>query len=234
MTTFVDPVQSIPRGGAPARQRKARYGIATLLFVPPVLDRDGICAAQVRTGAGDLAINGAMRRAVDGVAYLDLGLESFGRCVGLFSTGNLSALSFSLFGFDYYRQPMLETLAGPNNSTVASKKAFFALTRVSVTGTIGTAVEVGTVDKFGLPMVLKTKNRLTRVGWDDVAAENGATFVAGDTTSPATATTGDPRGTVVPSSAADGVRELCVQFYYDDITRLTRLGVRHYPGPGVP
>jgi hypothetical protein len=232
MTTFVDPVQSLPRGGS--RQRKARYGIATLLYVPPALDRDGICAAQTRTGAGDLVINGALRAAVDGRAYLDANLESYGRCVGLFSTGNLSASSFSLFGFDYYRQPVTETLVGPNNSTVSGKKAFWAVLRVAVNGTLGTAVEVGTVDKFGLPMVLKTRNRITRCGWGDVIAEDGATYALGDA-AVATATTGDPRGTVAPSSAADGVKELCLEFYYDDLNRLTRLGQRHYGvGVGVP
>jgi hypothetical protein len=230
MSHFADPVTMGPKG---ARVRKSRYGTALLLFVPPILDRDGICAAQVRTGAGNLLLNGAFVRALDSRAYLDAGVESFGRCVGLYSAGNLSGLTFSLFGFDYYKQPVAETLAGPNATTVASKKAFFVITRVAVSATIATNVEVGTVDKFGLPLVLKAKNRLTRVGWDDVAAENAATFALGDATSPATATTGDPRGTVIPGTAADGTRELCVQFFYDDLTKLTRTGVQHY-GVGVP
>jgi hypothetical protein len=229
MSHFADPVTMGPKG---ARVRKSRYGVAVLLYVPPVLDRDGICAAQTRTGAGNLVLNGTFVRALDGRAYLDAGVESFGRCVGIFSTGSLVAVSFSVFGFDYYKQPMTETLVGPNNTTVATKKAFFAVTRVSVTGTVGTAVEVGTVDKFGLPLVLKAKNRLTRVGWDDVAAENAATFALADVNT-ATATTGDPRGTVIPSSAADGTRELCVTYFYDDATKLTRLGVAQY-GVGVP
>jgi hypothetical protein len=230
MTTFVDPVVS--RGAPGTRARKARYGTALLLLAPPALDRDGICAAQVRTGAGDLVIDGTFKRA-DGRAYLDFGVDSFGRCVSLFSTGNLSGVNFSIFGFDYYRQPMVEALAGPNVSTVSSKKAFYAVTRVSVTATLATAVEVGTIDRFGLPLVLKSRNRLVRIGWDDVVATDAATLVLGDATSPATATTGDPRGTVAPSTAANGVRELTVEFYYDNDTKLTRTGVQHY-GVGVP
>jgi hypothetical protein len=230
MTTFVDAVMMGPaRLGA--RNRRARYGKALLMFVPPVLDRDGICLSQTRTGAGNLIINGVMTRG-DGRAYLDFGVDSFGRCVGLFSTGNLSAVQFSVFGYDFYKSPVVETLTGPNATTVSTKKAFFAVTRVAVTATLGTAVEVGTVDKLGLPMVLKSRNRLVRVGWDDVLADNAGTFVLADATT-ATALTGDPRGTFAPSTAADGVRELTLDFYYDDSTKLTRTGVAQF-GTGVP
>ena len=39
-------------------------------------------------------------------------------------------------------------------------------------------------------------------------ANDAGTFAAADTTSPATATTNDVRGTYAPSSAADGSRRL--------------------------
>jgi hypothetical protein len=50
---------------------------------------------------------------------------------------------------------------------------------------------------------------LARVGWDNVLAEDAATVAVAVTTT-ATTTTGDVRGTVAPSSAADGAKRLVV------------------------
>lgn len=103
------------------------------------LDRDGICTAQVRTGAGDLTIDGAL--ASGGVATLDTQ-----RIVGIYSAGNLSALTFTVYGTDGNGSgaPISEALAGPNNNTVSTTLNFKTVTRVAVSGTIGTNVEVGT------------------------------------------------------------------------------------------
>jgi hypothetical protein len=206
--------------------------LAILDFVPATLDRDGICLSQTRTGAGDLTIAGAF--ATGGVATLDAGVNSYGRCVGLYSAGDLSLISTTLYGYDAYGSPLVETICtGPNNTTVSSVKAFSKIVRASVSATLGTAMEIGTVDKFGLPMVLGNLSQVVRVGWNATLAANAATFAVGVTTSPATAITGDVRGTVIGAGAvADGARRLTVVFVPDLTSDQTSFGVTQF-GTGV-
>jgi len=51
---------------------------------------------------------------------------------------------------------------------------------------------------------------LIGVGWAGALARDAGTFAAADTTSPATATTNDVRGTYAPSSSANGSRRLVI------------------------
>jgi len=62
---------------------------------------------------------------------------------------------------------------------------------------------------FGSPVRFTNLGYLSRVGWDNTLAENAATAVSAVTTTAST-TTGDVRGTVAPSSAADGAKRLVV------------------------
>lgn len=214
------------------RRKKVRASLAILDFIPATLDRDGISVSQTRSGAGNLTITGAL--ATGGIAKLDAGVDSYGRCVGLYSAGDLSLISTTIYGYDIDGVPLVETIAtGPNNSTVSGLKAFSKVTRVYVSATLGTAMEVGTVDKFGLPMCLRDLAHVTRMGWAATLAENAATFAVAVTTSPATAITGDVRGTVIPgSSAANGSRRLCVVFVPDMTSDQSQYGVRQY-GEGI-
>lgn len=113
----------------------------TISMAPTATDRDGICAAQQRVGAGSLTINGAL--ATSGVATL--GAVS---TVTLYSAGNLSAVTFTITGTDYYGCPLSESRAGPNAGTVQSSKSYKTVTAVSTSATIGSDVEVG-VDGTG-------------------------------------------------------------------------------------
>jgi hypothetical protein len=206
--------------------------LAILDFVPATLDRDGICLSQVRTGAGDLTIAGAF--ATSGVATLDASVNSYGRCVGLYSAGDLSLISTTIYGYDCYGSPLVETIpTGPSNTTVSGVKAFGRVTRVAVSATLGTAMEVGTVDKFGLPMCLGNLSQVVRIGWNATLAANAATFAVAVTTSPATAITGDVRGTVIGAgAAADGARRLTIVFVPDLTSDATQFGVTQF-GTGV-
>jgi hypothetical protein len=92
---------------------------------------------------------------------------------------------------------------------VNGKKAFFQITGITVSGATSTAITVGTTDIIGCPVRFNNKGYLARVGWDNTLAEDAATVVVADATT-ATTTTGDVRGTVVPSSACDGAKRLVV------------------------
>lgn len=100
-------------------------------------DPNGIALDQTTGGAADLLINGAF--AVAGVATLDQQ-----RKVGLESTANLSAVTFTVYGTDQSGRIISEALAGPNNNTVSTILDFLTVTRISVSAAVGTNVEVGT------------------------------------------------------------------------------------------
>lgn len=100
-------------------------------------DADGIAQAQTLGGAGSLTLNGAL--VVSGVAQL--GVQ---RVVGIASTGNLSAVTFTVYGTDQAGNAISESIAGPNNNTVSTTLNFLAVTQVAASGAVGTNVTVGT------------------------------------------------------------------------------------------
>lgn len=100
-------------------------------------DADGIAQAQQAAGAGNLTLNGDL--VVSGVAQL--GAQ---RIVGIASTGNLSAVTFTVYGTDDAGNTISQAIAGPNNNTVSTTLNFRTVTRVAVSAAVGTDVEVGT------------------------------------------------------------------------------------------
>ncbi len=114
-------------------------------------------------------------------------------------------------GFDIYGQAMSEVIAtGATQSvTVSGKKAFYQVSGITISGSPVVTVSVGTGDVFGCPVRFTDRGYLARVGWDNTLAEDAATVAVAVTTT-ATTTTGDVRGTVAPSSAADGAKRLVV------------------------
>lgn len=102
------------------------------------LDRDGICLAQTRTGAGVLLINGAL--ASGGVVTFDLP-----RRVGIYSAADLSALTFTVTGTNRQGVALSQAITGPTaGATVSTTANFATVTQVASSGTVGTNVEVGT------------------------------------------------------------------------------------------
>lgn len=131
------------------------------------------------------------------------------RCVTVKATGANTA-TYTITGYDQYGQRMSQTIAAPSTSTVATTKAF--KTVISVTNANATAgtngLEVGFNDKFGLPLRVTDAAYVVNVKWNATLAADAGTFVAADTTSPATASTTDVRGCFTPSSAANGTKRL--------------------------
>lgn len=134
------------------------------------------------------------------------------RAVRIVSAGGDDTLAtFTVAGYDVYGFPMTEAIIGANAGTATGKKAFAYIASVTPSGTIGsTTVSVGTTDIFGFPL------RIDTFGYAQLfVATSGAVptlvtantgFVAADTTSPATTTTGDARGTYALQSASDGTK----------------------------
>jgi len=103
---------------------------------PSALDRDGICASQTPSGAGDLTINGAL--ASGGVATMGAAQH-----VTLYGGSDESGKTFTAYGTDYQGQAISESRAGPNAGTVSFSNNFKTITRVAVSAATAGAVEVG-------------------------------------------------------------------------------------------
>ena len=171
-------------------------------IVPETASATAVCAAQAVAGAGNATINGAS--ASGGVATLDVA-----RAVNVDSTdsGDTSQ-TVTVTGTDYWGQAQTETIALNGTTAVAGLKAFKTITQVAVSAAMTGNLTVGSTDVFGLPYRVTDAGYILRAGWAGALADDAGTFVAADVTSPATATTGDVRGTFTPSSAANGSRRL--------------------------
>lgn len=133
--------------------------------------------------------------------------KAISRNIRIVSGGNDSGITFTVIGYDLYGYPMSETITGANAGTASGAKAFKYISSVTHTGSVATTVTIGTGDVIGLPM------RVDRFAFASIAYNNAwitasTGFTAADTTSPATTTTGDVRGTYALQSASDGTKRL--------------------------
>lgn len=131
------------------------------------------------------------------------------RNVRIVSGGNDSGITFTVIGYDIYGYPMTETITGANASTASGAKTFKYITSVTHTGTVAGTVTIGTGDVYGFPLRVDTFGYL-EIFWNNAAITANTGFTAAVTTSPATATTGDVRGTYAVQSASDGTKRLQV------------------------
>lgn len=82
-------------------------------------------------------------------------------------TGGSAAVVITQFGFDQYKQPMVETITHPGGaSTVAGKKAFAYLYRSYISADNTTTGSIGVGDVFGLPYLLPSINYLQIPEWN--------------------------------------------------------------------
>lgn len=166
----------------------------TLVTIPPVGGQSYIDlgSARVLQYVGRSASTAAATIVVNGLEEIVL------------SDGSLSAGA-----------AMSESVTGPagNGVAVTGKKAFRFIgpvaSAVRATGNTVSSVEIGIVDTFGMPLMIADGGDVD-IFWNGAAAlTNSAGITLGDSTSPATATTGDVRGTWgPPPSAATGTRRL--------------------------
>ena len=171
-------------------------------IVPAAKSATAVCAAQAVAAAGNATINGAS--ATGGVATFD-----YARTVNVDSTDvGDTTQTVTVTGTDYWGQAQTETIALNGTTLVAGQKSFKTITAVAVSALLTGNLTVGNEDVFGLPYRVTDAGYLLRTGWAGAVANDAGTFAAADTTTPATATTNDVRGTYAPSSAADGSRRL--------------------------
>ena len=128
-------------------------------------------------------------------------------------TGSASATGGNILisGYDIYGVPMSEVIAAPAGaSTVNGKKAFKYIASVVPQFTDAHNYSVGTTDIYGFPLRSDFFGDVS-INYNAAAITANTGYVAAVTTSPATTTTGDVRGTYALQSAADGSKRLMIR-----------------------
>lgn len=131
-----------------------------------------------------------------------------GRLVTVTSTAADTTFAVSITSYDVFGVLVHETITVGNTTTVTGKKAHKYIVSCALVkaggGTLTGTVSVGTADAFGFPL----KNEFweyTSVFYAGAFVSVNTGWVAAISTVPATATTGDVRGTYALQSPATGV-----------------------------
>lgn len=147
--------------------------------------------------------------------------NGYGRNTQVVASGAATS-TLRIDGRDWLGQKLSETFTLNGAVAVLGKKAFAKVDQVVIlTTTAATTANVGWGDKLGIPYAVTALV---------ASLENGVTATAGtlvtkDSTNPATAITGDTRGTITFSSATDGTRTFAAVLIAD---RTNLYGVQHF------
>ena len=179
--------------------------------IPAALATNNIATASVYTSTVTLTAGAGTTSVVrpDGITVVQLDVP---RAVATTTgAGTPTSRNVTISGFDVYGQPMSEVIATGTvqSTTVNGKKAFFQIRSITISGSPVVTVAVGTTDILGIPVRVTNAGYLARVGWENALADDAGTFVAASVAT-ATTTTGDVRGTLVPSTATNGAKRLVV------------------------
>lgn len=208
-------------GGATAPQGSPGVETAAIVYydiVPTTIVTTAVAAAQAVAGAANLNLNGTLATA--GVVTFDVP-----RAVQIVSSNAGDTTQTATFtGRDVYGVPMSEAVAFNGVTPVFGKKAFKTITQVAISAAMAGNASSGNSDVLGLPIRTDSRGYI-QTFWDTAYVTTG-TYVAAVTTSPATTTTGDVRGTLIPPTASNGTRRLVVTIIATNPNdQLTTLGV---------
>jgi len=108
------------------------------------VDANGVFEDQTLGGAGDFTLNGSGVTSGEWITP-----DGFAKQIGFESTGNISAVTFTVNGFEDVerKKAITETLSGPNNNTVETSNYFYVITSIAADGAVGTNTEAGPVDE---------------------------------------------------------------------------------------
>ncbi len=175
--------------------------------VPLTLGAANIAASQTPTGTSvTLAAGTGTTSVVNGRGETVIRLD-VPRAVSVALVVGGTPRAYTVVGYDYTGQKMSEAITSIAAATVNGKKAFKDILSITGAGGSVSAITIGTTDILGCPVRIAGLGYIIHPGWDEVLAADAGTAVAAVATTPTT-TTGDVRGTYVPSSATDGARRL--------------------------
>jgi len=163
---------------------------------------------------GLLALDGAAGRVSygsSGTIQLWDPTKALSRVVSITTAAGDTAV-YTVRGYDIYGYPMTEALTAAGATTVTGKKAFKYVASITPVGTVGATATAGTGDVFGFPIYTQAfvigADADVAISWNGAAITATTGYLAGVTTNPATATTGDVRGTYAVQSASDNTKRL--------------------------
>lgn len=133
------------------------------------------------------------------------------RAVSITGSSSSTGGNITISGYDIYGVPMSEVIAAPAGATtVNGKKAFKYISSVVPAFTDAHNYSVGTTDIYGFPMRSDYFGDVA-INYASAAITANTGYVAAVTTSPATTTTGDVRGTYALQTAANASNRLIVR-----------------------
>ncbi len=204
------PMPFDPNAPSPMSQGIGPLGRVYVWDVVPLAPAtNNIALAQAIAGAAN-----AVLTAGAGVTRITMPSGGFGyrldcpRTLALASSGaGDTTQTVTITGVDYYGQPMTARVTLNGTTPVNTLKAFYVILSAAVSGAMAGNLTIGTTSNLGIPFRVTDRGYLDP-SWANVLARDASTVVVADQTSPATVLTGDVRGTLQPSSAADGSRRL--------------------------
>jgi hypothetical protein len=140
---------------------------------------------------------------------------------------------FTVTGYDYWKVKMVEAITiASGDSAKAGLKAFAYIESIAIYSAGNTESDTATVgfgDVLGLPYKLASKGDFISASFNGIN-EAVAALTAAVATDPATATTGDVRGTVDMTSASNGSPIVVWMWVADACTPTGLRGVAQYGG----
>lgn len=179
-------------------------------------DADGVVASQDLTAAGVFSGAGIAGALASG------GVATFDKPRNVVAAWTNAAV-ITVTGTDEYGSIMVESSASGTSFT--GNKAFKTVTAVAVSADV-TGLTVGTGVKIGLPYRVDANEFISA---RQTNAVDAATFVPAVTTDPATATTGDVRGTLTFATAPNDTRTYSALIKVaDPSTKVGAFGVKQF------
>lgn len=186
--------------------------------LPTAANATFLVSAQSVSAAGSLQASGMLNSATLDAVY--------GRALVAVLSGAGSG-TLIIDGWDYLAQPTSENLALNGTTPVNGKKAFKWIRQITWPTVGAVTLNLGTQNLLGLPY--KAGRVFTEEANGAVVATLG-TLTSPDLTVPATATTGDPRGTYTPQTTPNGTTTITASFMcYADVDANNNGGLHGVP-----
>lgn len=135
----------------------------------------GLVTSTTPAGAGAITLNGAQTSA--GVSNY-----SGARKLNITSTGNISNRTFTITGTAWDGSVYIETVTGPNNTTVQTNRLFKTVSAISISGAAAASITIGTCIARPFTVTQANKGGMWRAsrGAGIEFTNNVATTAAGD------------------------------------------------------
>lgn len=198
-------------GGAGAGGATLFTTVASIVSATSITVNDaaGTTVTTLAVGTCNDALTGALPYLIAGHGRFFDPTQAIARNVTITGNAGSTAQNFTVVGYDIYGVRMTETIAFAGGAvTTGGKKAFkFILSITPATTDAGHLLSAGTGDVYGMN-VRNDKFEDVNIFWAASFITSNTGWLAAVLTNPATATTGDIRGTYATQSASDGTKRL--------------------------